>query len=67
MKLLRNKETNLVRVLGIYGFSNYFETKEEALKDYKRVKRNTLKREQNQMLSDITGISAKAARLDMGL
>jgi len=33
----------------------------------KKTKRNQQKREENQMLSDLCGTSAKSARLDMGL
>lgn len=67
MKLLRNKQTGLVRILSKYGLTNYFHDKEEALVDYKRVKRNFLARERNEMLQDLTGTSAAEARRDMGL
>ena len=67
MKLLRHKQTGFFRIVGNYGSSGGFPTKTEALQDYQRVKRNALKREQNEMLRDITGTSAASARRDMGL
>lgn len=67
MKLLQHKQTGMYRIVGNYGSSGSFWTKQEALKDYNRVKTNTIKRERNQILSDLTGTSARQARLDMGL
>jgi hypothetical protein len=67
MKVLRNKETGQIRVLGNYGVTSYFQDKESAMKDYKRIKRNSLNRFRNEILRDITGTSARAAREDMGL
>ena len=67
MKLLQHKQTGFYRIVGNYGSSGGFPTRQEALKDYARIKRNALKRGQNQMLRDITGTSAASARKDMGL
>lgn len=41
--------------------------KVEALKRLKQLKRNAYKREENQILRDMCGTSARSARLDMGL
>lgn len=41
--------------------------KAQALKDYKRLKRNAYTREKNSILSDICGTSARQAKIDMGL
>ena len=67
MKLLQHKQTGMYRIVGNYGSSGSFWTKNEALKDYKRIKTNAIKRERNQILSDLTGTPARSARLDMGL
>jgi hypothetical protein len=67
MKLLQHKQTRMYRIVGNYGSSGTFWTKQECLNDYKRIKRNAIKRERNQVLSDLTGTSARQARLDMGI
>lgn len=67
MKIQRQDGTGFVRVVGIYGTSGGYPSLKEALADYKRIKRNTLRRQQNEMLRDITGTPASQARLDMGL
>lgn len=67
MKILTHKETGEVRVIGNYGTTLRFKTREEALKDYQRIKRNSLNRERNEVLRDLTGTSARAARADMGI
>jgi len=67
MKLLQHKQTGMYRIVGNYGSSGSFWTKKEALEDYKRVKRNAIKRERNQILSELCGTSARAARADMGM
>ena len=67
MKLLQHKQTGMYRIVGNYGSSGSFWNKQEALKDYARVKTNAIKRERNQILSDMTGTSARAARADMGM
>lgn len=67
MKIYRNRITNKFRVMGKYGNTEYFDTKSEALHDYSRVIDNEVRRERNQILRDISGTSARAARADMGL
>jgi hypothetical protein len=67
MKILTNKETGKIRILGIYGISNYFDTKEEAIKDYKRVKRNFQARERHSFISEIVGTSYAEAKRDMAI
>lgn len=67
MTILTYKETGEVRIIGNYGTTLRFKTREEALKDYQRIKRNAIKRERNEVLRDLTGTSAAAARRDMGL
>lgn len=48
-------------------FEYTFTNEAEAKRAMARLKRNAFKRGQNQCLRDITGTSASAARLDMGL
>lgn len=67
MKIFTNVVTKEVRIVGRYGSTVRFKTREEALADYRRLERNAFNRERNQVLRDITGTSARAARLDMGL
>ena len=67
MKIFTHKQTGFKRIVGNYGSSGGFPTLAEAMNDYKRIKRNAIKRERNEILSDIAGTSARAARLDMGL
>lgn len=67
MKLLQHKQTGMYRIVGNYGTSEPCWTKELALKDYARVKTNAIKRERNQILAEMSGTSARAARLDMGI
>lgn len=67
MKIYRNRMTNKFRVMGKYGLTEYFDTKSEALRDYQRVIDNGVRREKNQILRDLTGTSAAAARRDMGI
>lgn len=67
MKLYRSKSTGMLRGIGVHGATNLFATRAEVISDYKRVKRNSLNRERNQMLRDICGTSAAAAKRDMGL
>lgn len=67
MEVYTDQQTGFKRVVGNCGSSGGFPTLTEALLDYKRVKRNYFKREQNQILRDITGTSAASARKDMCL
>lgn len=67
MKLLRNKLTGQYRVLGYAGTTAYFPSRELAVADYRRLERNYYHRERNQVLRDLTGTSAAAAKRDMGL
>ena len=67
MKVLTNTVTHEVRIVGQYGTTVRFPTRQGALRDYERIRRNAEKRGTNQMLRDLTGTSAAAARRDMGL
>lgn len=67
LRLMRNKATGLFRVLGISGMTKAFVYEKDAIKDYKRLKSNRYAREKNEMLRDLCGTSARAAKLDMGL
>lgn len=67
MKIYTHKQTGFKRIVGDYGSSGGFPTLQEALNDYKRIKRNAIKRERNEMIRDLTGTSASSARRDMGL
>lgn len=67
MKILTHKVTGEVRVIGAYGTTARFATRELALKDYKRLQNNSIKRKRNQILRDLCGTSAAAAKRDMGL
>jgi hypothetical protein len=70
-KILRRKSTQKFVVAELKDYkwviSQDFDTKEEALKRLKQLKRNAHKREENQILKDICGTSARSARIDMGL
>lgn len=63
----QNKQTGQFRIKGPSGITSLVETKDQALKAYKKLEYNQTKRERNQILSDLTGTSARAAKLDMGL
>ena len=67
MKILTHKLTGEVRVIGVYGTTSRFPNRELALKDYSRLKNNSIKRERNEILRDLCGTSAAAAKRDMGL
>lgn len=67
MKILTNLLTKEVRIIGHYGSTGRFPNRTEAMREYNRIKRNAIARERNQMLRDLTGTSAAAARRDMGL
>ena len=67
MRVLRHRQTGMSRIIGIYGSSGYFFTLRECKDDYNRIKKNAIRIERNEILSDITGTSARQARLDMGL
>jgi hypothetical protein len=71
IKLLRRKSNQKFVVAelkqGKWIMSADYETKEEAIKRMKELKRNAYKREENQILKDLCGTSARLARLDMGL
>jgi hypothetical protein len=70
-KILRRKSTQKFVVAelknGKWIISQDYETKEEAIQRMKELKRNAYKREENQILKDICGTSARSARLDIGL
>lgn len=66
VKVYRNKLTNKFMVMD-RGERFHFDTKAEAMKKAKALRRNADRREFNATLSMITGTSARAARLDMGL
>lgn len=71
IKLLRRKSTQKFVIAELrnnkWEISQDYDTKEEALKRIKQLKRNAHKREENQILRDMCGTSARVARLDMGL
>jgi len=71
IKILRRKSNQKFVVAELKNekwiISQDYETKEEALKRLKQLKINAHKREENQILRDICGTSARMARIDMGL
>ena len=64
--LQRNKRTGQFRVKGFYGTTSLFTTDKQAIQAYKKLERNSAARERNQILRDLTGTNARAARLDIG-
>lgn len=70
-KIFRRKSNNKYIVVewknGKHEISRDFDTKEEALKRLKQLKRNAYNREKNQILKDLCGCSARQAKIDMGL
>ena len=68
IKLLRHKITGNYFVKDYYKQTiKKFENKNDALKEYKRLKRNEHNREKNQILKELCGTSARQAKMDMGL
>ena len=71
IKIMRRKSNQKFVVAELkdnnWIISQDYDTKEEAFKRLKTLKRNAHKREENQILKDICGTSARSARLDMGL
>mgnify|MGYP001359603492 CR=1 FL=1 len=70
VKLLRNTKTHLFRVMSIKeGIVTYSEYSDYHIANElcKKLKRNEKKREENQILQDLCGTSARQARIDMGL
>ena len=43
------------------------DNRKDAIKYCRKLKRNSYKREENQVLKDLCGTSARSARLDMGI
>lgn len=66
-KLYRSKVTGDYFIIGPAGKTREWDTKEETIKDYKRLNRNLLARQKNQILRELCGTSARQAKIDMGL
>ena len=70
IKLLRHKVTNNWFVKDYStGYVKKFDSdqKKEAMKDYRRLKRNAYGRAKTQILRELCGTSARQVKIDMGL
>jgi hypothetical protein len=74
IKLLRHKTRQYWKVIeynsnGSIRNAKIFDAdkRKDAVKYYKKLKRNAYNREKNQILKDLCGTSARQAKIDMGL
>jgi len=63
--LEQNEKTGQYRIIGIYGTTPFFTAEDHAYLAYGKLKKNWRARRHNQFLRDLTGKSARTARIMM--